>query len=479
MIEKIKALEQIAKQLEPDQQQKEDWHQLSLNYANEFYKNLPDIEAYVSVSKDNPKPATFQIKNEKYVLSELLIQLKDQVDTIGINPASPGHFGYVPGGGLFPSALGDYLAAITNRYSGLFFACPGAVRMENELIRWMCKLMGFPKTALGNLTTGGSTANLIAITTAREVRKIKARDFEKQVFYLTPQTHHCAQKAIRIAGMKESIIRYVPMDEYFRMDTQRLLQQIQLDHQTGLSPFMVIASAGTTDIGAVDPFEEIAEICQEKNIWMHVDAAYGGFFILAKAVKEKFKGIEKADSITIDPHKGLFLPYGSGAILIKEVKALYEAHFYEAHYLQDTHRVKGEYSPANLSPELTKHFRGLRMWLPLKLFGLEPFKASLEEKVWLCRYFYEEIQKIGFEVGPYPDLSIMIFRFVPKKGDANSFNQQIVNTLLEDGRIFFSTTTIDDVFWIRMAVVCFRSHREHVDLALGILGTTVEELLGE
>ncbi|MEL6924254.1 MAG: aminotransferase class V-fold PLP-dependent enzyme [Bacteroidota bacterium] len=278
--------------------------------------------------------------------------------------------------------------------------------------------------------------------------------------------------------MKEAVIRYIPIDDHFRMRTDALQQQIQLDQQTGLSPFMVIASAGTTDTGAMDPLDDIGSICQRLNIWYHVDAAYGGFFILAKAVKEKFKGIEKADSITIDPHKGLFLPYGSGAVLVKDTRALYEAHYYKANYLQDTDRMKGEIPPADLSPELTKHFRGLRMWLPLKLFGVETFRAALDEKVWLCRYFYEAVQAIGFEVGPYPDLSIMMFRYVPARGDANAFNAAIVNRLLEDGRVFLSTTTIDDIYWIRLAVVCFRSHLEHVELTLKILQDIVKELEG-
>ncbi|MEL6924255.1 MAG: pyridoxal-dependent decarboxylase [Bacteroidota bacterium] len=191
MLEKIKQLEQKARQLEPEAHQKAEWHQLSLNYANQFYEQLDSLPAFQALHEAALTPDTFHIPEQQEALIELLQQLKTQVDTMGINPASGGHFGYVPGGGLFPSALADYLAAATNRYAGLYFATPGAVKMENELIRWMCGLMGFPETALGNLTSGGSIANLTAITTARESRQLKARDFEKQVFYLTQQTHHC------------------------------------------------------------------------------------------------------------------------------------------------------------------------------------------------------------------------------------------------------------------------------------------------
>ena len=170
-----------------------------------------------------------------------------------------------------------------------------------------------------------------------------------------------------------------------------------------------------------------------------------------------------SDSVVIDPHKGLFLSYGLGAVLIKDVKAAFESHYYRANYMQDAAVEMAEPSPADLSPELTKHFRGLRMWLPLHLFGLSPFKAALEEKVYLCRYFYEKVQEIGFEVGPYPELSVMIFRYVPKYAHANETNEKLVQFVQRDGQVFLSSTTLDGVYWIRLAVLCFRTHRKEID----------------
>ena len=176
-----------------------------------------------------------------------------EVDGQGLNPASGGHLGYIPGGGIYPTAMGDFLAAVTNRYAGIFFGGPGAVRLENQLIRWMCKLLGFPETALGNLTSGGSIANLIAIVTARDVKGIKAIEVPNAVIYLTEQVHHCVQKALRIAGLRESVIRYIPMDKGFRMDAEVLKAQVKQDKQAGLRPLLVVGSAGTTDVGAIDP----------------------------------------------------------------------------------------------------------------------------------------------------------------------------------------------------------------------------------
>jgi glutamate/tyrosine decarboxylase-like PLP-dependent enzyme len=173
--------------------------------------------------------------------------------------------------------------------------------------------------------------------------------------------------------------------------------------------------------------------------------------------------------LAIDPHKGMFLSYGLGAVLIKNVQAQMESHYYQANYMQDTFEANDELSPADLSPELTKHFRGLRMWLPLQLFGIEPFKACLEEKIWLTRYFYEEVQKLGFEVGSYPELSVAIYRFIPKNSAPNEFNKKLVEYIHKDGRVFISSTTINGDFWIRIAILSFRTRLWTIDLYLEIL----------
>jgi glutamate/tyrosine decarboxylase-like PLP-dependent enzyme len=200
--------------------------------------------------------------------------------------------------------------------------------------------------------------------------------------------------------------------------------------------------------------------------------------MLTEEAKDFFDGIHLADSVVIDPHKGLFLPYGTGTLLVKDVQKLYKSHYYQANYLQDASTLADELSPADLSPELTKHFRGLRMWLPLKLFGLKPFRAGLSEKIWLCRYFYEKVQEIGFEVGPFPDLSVMIYRYVPETGDANEFNRKLIHNVHKDGRVFLSSTTIDGRVWLRLAVLCFRTHLDTIELCLKMLRENVDQLKG-
>ena len=475
MIKKILELEEIARQLEPDAAESHELTQKVIKQSLDYLGSLPETNAYFQ----NPEPAEQdKLSEEPTQLDEILQFLKSNVILDGINAASPGHMGYVPGGGLYPSALGDFIAAVSNKYAGIFFPAPGAARMENMLIRWMNQLMGFPKTATGNLTSGGSISNLIAVVTAREAKNIKAKDFDKLVVYLSDQAHHSLQKALRIAGLGEAQMRYLPINENFELDISDLDRLIQEDQSNGLIPFIINASLGTTNTGTIDPIHSMSETASKYGVWFHVDAAYGGFFRLLPDIAKRTKGIEKADSITLDPHKSLFLPFGSGAVLIKDLKSLYKAHRYTADYLQDLVDSEQEVNAADVSPELTKHFRGLRMWLPLKLFGIKSFRAALEEKMLLAQYFRNILsEKNGFEVGPSPDLSITIFRYTPQNGDANSFNEKLIKAIQDDGRIFLSSTTIHGKFWIRVAIVVFRTHKAKIDLLIKIIEEKVEELL--
>lgn len=476
MIQRIQELEVTSRILEPEQEQRQSWNEQMLAYSNTFLDQIESLNAYDTPNSTGVALKALDFKEYGRAFEEILPVFQKEVDRQGINPASGGHLGYIPGGGVMATAIGDFLASITNRYSGIFFANPGAVRIENILLRWMCKMVGFPENALGNLTSGGSIANLIAVTTARDAKNIGPKNVERSVIYLTEQVHHCVQKAIRIAGLATAHIRYLPVDERFKMDMEALKVQIEEDIAAGLLPFMVVGSAGTTNTGAIDPLADIAQLAKQYDLWFHVDAAYGGFFLLLEEWKPLFKGIEEADSVTIDPHKGLFLSYGLGAILMKDVKALNRAHSGTGDYMQDAADFDVEWSPADLSPELTKHFRGLRMWLPLQLYGLAPFRAALEEKVMLCRYFYKKIQELGFVVGPKPECSVTIYRYIPEEGDPNAFNQQLVEYVRRDGRIFLSSTTIGGVFWIRLAVLSFRTHLKEINTCLEVLRRGVKNL---
>ncbi len=473
MREQLLELEKTARRLEPSAGERHAAREAVLAYAEEFLERIESVKAYDNGAGKGEGLIESPITEDGVGIEELVEMVRRNVDTPGLNPASGGHLGYIPGGGIYYSALGDYLADVSNRYAGVFYASPGAVRMENMLIRWMCDLVGYPAEASGNLTTSGSLANMIAIVVARDAKHIGSAAVPRSVIYLSKQTHHSIDKAIRVAGLGECIIRYIDLDERFRMVPEDLADKIAADKTAGLTPFLVVASAGTTDVGAIDPLARIGAIASENGLWYHIDAAYGGFFALTEEGKSKLRGLELADSLIIDPHKGLFIPYGLGVVLVKNVRDLQRSFSFNAHYMQDAFSAPDELSPAELSPELTKHFRGLRLWLPLKLHGVAPFRACLEEKLMLAKYFHGEVQKIGFESDLEPELSVVTFRYVPPSGDRDAFNRRLLEHVIDDGRIFLSSTMLNGKFTFRFACLSFRTHLNTVDTLLEILKTYV------
>src|SRR5690554_222761 len=328
LINKINNLETTSKQLEINQENRNNLLHKVSTYTNQFIASLPTAKSFI---ENEEKPEGLEIKKQTKTIDEILQLFDKHVNEAGIKAASGGHVGYIPGGGIYAAALGDFLAAVSNEYAGVFYASPGAVTIENEVIDWLKSIFSFPKSAVGNLASGGSISNLIALTAARDKYGVKNEKITKSVIYLSEQAHHCIKKSLRIIGLEDVIIRHLKLDDTYRIIPKNLEQQIQTDKAAGLHPYLIIASAGTTDVGAIDPLDAIADISQQNNLWFHVDGAYGGFFILSSK-KAAFKGIERADSLVIDPHKGLFLPYGLGAVLIKDAKAAMHSNLYTANY---------------------------------------------------------------------------------------------------------------------------------------------------
>ncbi len=449
LIKQIKEHEKIANLLEINAIERQHLMNQVFTFADEYIESLSEARSFIS---KKVKQDSLKVKSKTKSIDKILAIFKDEVTENGIRTASGGHIGYIPGGGIYASALADFLAAVSNEYAGIYYVSPGAVEIENKVINWIKDIFSFPKSAIGNLASGGSISNLIALTAARDKHKIKNEKIPKSVVYLSHQAHHCIHKALRIIGLEDVIIRYTQLDEFFKINSVVLENQIKSDKKNGLNPFLVIASAGTTDVGAIDP---------------------GGFFILTSK-KDLFKGIEKADSIVVDPHKGMFLPYGLGAVLIKDAKAVLHSHHYSANYMQDAATDDLLKSPANISPELTKHFRGLRLWLPLQLHGLKPFIACLEEKLLLTRYFREKLKTLGFNVGPEPDLSVSYFWY-PVKSNQNEFNKRLMDYIHQDGSVFLSSTILDNKFVIRMAILSFRTKKATIDKALTMIEKSLKK----
>lgn len=462
IIIRLNELNESSKLLDIQEPQRLEMMKSVTDYTNQFIAGLDTVKAFIE--KD---AHSLEINNQKRALPDLLKLYQKEVGETGINAASGKHLGYIPGGGVFTAALADFIAAVTNPYASVHYASPGAATIENEVVNWLKSVFSFPETSVGCLNSGGSISTLIAFTAARDKHKVKNENIRKSVVYLSEQVHHSTQKALRIIGLEDIIIRYIPLDADHKIKTEALEALIEKDISAGLQPFLVVATAGTTNTGAIDPLDDIAAIAKQHDMWFHVDAAYGGFFIMTSK-KELFKGIEKADSMIIDPHKGLFLPYGVGAVLIKDSAAALHSNYYTANYMQDGESEEMLKSPANISPELTKHFRGLRVWLPLQTHGIEPFIACLEEKLLLVHYFRNKLAELGFCLGPEPDLSVSYFWY-PFKSDADKKNKQLMDEIHADGSVFLSSSIINDRFVIRIAILAFRTKKETIDEAVEMI----------
>ena len=472
MRDRILQLQRASRALEPGAARRKHLRNAAFASSERFLRRIDSLKAYQESEDRGARLLETPISEHGIGIEQALELFERDVVSPGGQPASGGYLAYIPGGGIYHSAIADFITAVTNKYAGVFFAGPGAVRMENMLIRWTADLVGYPAGTAGNIASGGSIANLTAIATARDAHALKGADYARAVVYATAQAHHSIVKALRIAGMAEAHVRHIPMDVRYRMRPAALAEAIARDRQDGLMPWLIIAAAGTTDTGAVDPLDAIADIAQRERCWFHVDAAYGGFFLLTEHGRALMRGIARSDSVVLDPHKGMFLPYGAGIVLVRDGEALARTHRYSGNYMQDAVSEPSEISPADVSPELTKHFRAVRMWLPLMLLGTKPFSAALDEKLLLARYFHREIGGAGYVPGPEPDLSVVTYRLAPSGmalAGANALNQQIIDFVRRDGRVFLSSTMLDGVFTLRLAVLAFRSHLRTIDLTLRVL----------
>jgi aromatic-L-amino-acid decarboxylase len=399
---------------------------------------------------------------------ELLDLLFASVIPTSFNTAGPGYLAYIPGGGLPHAAVASLIAEATNRYVGVFAAAPGLAQIEANVVRWFCEMVGYPASAGGILTTGGSLSNFSALVTARRERL--PEDFLEGTIYASDQTHHSVQKAAMLAGFPPANVREVASDDQFRIRVDSLAARVGEDRSAGFTPFLVVGNAGTTNTGAVDDLEALAELALRERLWFHADAAYGGFFVLTERGRRTLSGLARADSIALDPHKSLFLPYGSGCLLVHDPEALRRAHALSADYMPSMQDDPDLVDFNMISPELSRDWRGLRVWLPLKMHGILPFRRNLDEKLDLAEWACRQLQEIpGIEIVAPPQLSIVAFR-LRRRGlseeATNELNRDLLARINAGKRVYMTGTKLRGDFALRICVLSFRTHRDRMEAAL-------------
>ncbi|MDP9122845.1 MAG: aminotransferase class V-fold PLP-dependent enzyme [Acidobacteriota bacterium] len=424
-------------------------------------------------------------------LPELLDLLFERAIPKSFNTAGPGYLAYIPGGGLPHSAIAELIAATTNRFTGLFAAAPALCQLEANVLHWFAEIVGYPEAARGLLTSGGSLANFTALVTARRERL--PEDFLSGTLYASDQAHHSIEKAALLAGFPPARVRAVPTDGACRMRPDRLVELIAADRRRGLTPFFLVGNAGTTNTGAVDPLPELAGLAREHGLWFHVDAAYGGFFLLTDQGRRVLSGIERADSVVLDPHKSLFLPYGTGALLVRDGLALKRAHGIAADYLPPVQEDPDLLDIRDISPELSRPYRGLSVWLPLKMLGITPFRDALDEKLALTRWAADELRVTpGIEILTEPELSLFAFRANPQAvpqtpgaprapgldDDAlDRLNHAFLDRINARHRVFLTGTNLSGRFVLRLCILSFRTHRDRVLAAVSDIRAALREVL--
>ena len=389
---------------------------------------------------------------------EVLHFVLEEVMTKSNIVSHPKSYSFVPGPSNYISAMADGLASGFNIFSGGWAASPAAAQMEIVAMNWLLKMFGFPQKKGGGIfTSGGSMANLTALITARSVKC--GDDFSKAIIYLSDQAHSSNIKAIRILGFKKEQIRVIPTDNEFKFSLNKLKNAIAKDRLEGLQPFCLIATAGTNNTGTVDPLSEIAVICKKEDIWFHIDGAYGGFAILSEDGKPLLKGIEKADSLTIDPHKWFFQPYEIGCLLIKKHKWLKGTFTEKPEYLRDIEGNTSEINFYDHGIELTRRFRALKFYMSIKTFGLGEFRKAIDYNIKLAEATENFLRKsTNWEVISPATLAVINFRYNPignklSEKELDALNQNISEKVVESKQALLVTTVLNGQIVLRMCLI--------------------------
>ena len=391
----------------------------------------------------------------------------------------PRFFAFIPGPSNFVGVMADALAAGFNGINALWIESSGTSALELVVVDWLRVLCGFPQTAGGLFVSGGSVANLTALAVAREV-KLENR-VEGATVYCSDQVHGSLRKALKVLGFTPQQLQRIPVNADFEVDLEALTGQIAVDKESGLSPFCVIANAGTTNTGAVDPLDRLADLCDQQSLWLHVDGAYGAAAVLTQEGKTLLAGLERADSIAIDPHKWLFQPFEAGVVLVRQARWLKNTFGARHEYMRDSEMLDTEQvNFCDYGIQLTRAVRALKLWMTIKVFGLENMRKAIQRGMDYARRVQAMLERAGcFEVISPARLGIVVFRYAtqdPARSD--KVNSAIVAACIEEGFTFPSSTELKGRTVLRMCTINPRTTVEDLQAtvdALKALGSKLEQ----
>ena len=381
----------------------------------------------------------------------------------------PRFFGFIPFAGTWPGALGDLVASACNLYAGSWMESAGPSQVELEVLGWFKEWIGYPADAAGSLVSGGSAANITALACAREALAGPMRD--DLVLYVSDQAHSSIARAARMLGFRPEQVRVLRSDERFRLTPETLRAAVEADVARGLTPFCVVAQGGATNTGSVDPLDGLAEVCGEHGLWLHVDAAYGGFAVLADP--SLLPGLARADSVTLDPHKWLYQPFECGSVLVRDGGRLRAAFEILPDYLRDARADAGEVNFCDLGLQLTRSARALKLWVSLRYFGVEAFREAIRRSLEVAAAAARRVEESEtLEPAAPPSLGVVCFR---RRDLDEAANAGLATALERSGTGLVSSTRLHGRFALRLCVLNHQSTAEDVEAVLSFLETAEPE----
>jgi glutamate/tyrosine decarboxylase-like PLP-dependent enzyme len=390
--------------------------------------------------------------------------LRERVFSTMMHVDHPRFFAFVPSPGNFVGAMADALASGFNAFAGTWFAGSGPAEIELVTIDWLRQLCGFPDSAGGLFVSGGSVANLTALAAARQSRLgYEARD---GVVYFSDQTHSSVERALHVLGFAPAQLRRLPSDAAFRLSLDTLEREVAHDRSLGRTPFCVVANAGTTNTGAVDPLKDLAAFCRREELWLHADGAYGAAAVICEQGRVALDGLGEVDSLSLDPHKWLFQPFEIGCVLLRDRGVLKNTFRIMPEYLRDVHRFEEEVNFCDYGIQLSRGFRALKLWLSLKVFGLDAFRAAVEHGIRLAEAAERRLREAPeWEILTPAQLAIVSFRYAAAGRPAEqleSVNQRLVGAMVADGFATVSSTTLHGRTALRLCTINPRTEEADV-----------------
>ena len=456
------------------------------DFVHDFCADKHDIHTQPVIQEADDlqleKLENIEIPKKGRPVEEVVKEMEREVFRYCGNANHPRFFGFVPGPASCVSWLGDVMTTAYNIHAGGSKLAPTVNRIELNVIRWLSNLAGFGEKAGGIFVSGGSMANITALTAARDY-KLDETTLQRGIAYVSEQTHSSVAKGLRVIGITPERLRTIPTDDKFRMRTDILEQTIEEDIKNDLIPFVVIGTAGTTNTGSVDPLKEIARICNKYDMWFHVDGALGGSVLLSEKHKEMLDGVELADSLSWDAHKWLFQTYGCAAVLVKDVANLERSFSVTPEYLRDLECDNGLINMFDIGIELTRPARGLKLWLTLQVLGTELMGSAIDQGFQLAKWAQESVEALeDWEIIAPAQMAMLNFRYAPNdltEEQKDELNERVTTRLNESGYAAMFTTILNGKTVIRLCAIHPETTQEDIQTTISMLDKYAREIHGE